>query len=238
LDRTATEEALDQLGRLLATSRLLDVGIRSQQDVDEFMEAFFRGEYDLLNLRLKKDLPGFHTPIGDWELAAEAEDTVYVQDGSRWAGAVSAGVAGVMTRMMGAKYQQFLDTIDAYFHFPVAIAKDSFVEKGEVSLQVRPTAGKIDQAGGLAFGIRNIGNYFVLRVNALEDNLILFEFVNSRRFERHSVARTIKAGQWHRLRVVVDGSRIAGFLNDELPSNTPRPVRRPATSVSGPRRIR
>jgi pyruvate,water dikinase len=216
LDRLSTEEALDQLGRLLATSRLLDVGIRSQQDVDEFMEAFFRGEYDLLNLRLKKDLPGFHTPIGDWELAAEAEDTVYVQDGSRWAGAVSAKVAGVMTRMMGAKYQQFLDTIDAYFHFPLAIAKDSFVEKGEVSLQVKPTAGKIDQAGGLAFGIRNIGNYFVLRVNALEDNLILFEFVNSRRFERQSVARTIKTGQWHRLRVVVDGSRIAGFLNDEL----------------------
>ncbi len=108
LDRSATEEALDQLGRLLATSRLLDVGIRSQQDVDEFMEAFFRGEYDLLNLRSKNELPGFHTPIGDWALAAEAGDTVYVQDGSRWAGVVSAGVSGVMTRMMGAKYQQFL----------------------------------------------------------------------------------------------------------------------------------
>ena len=216
LDRTATEEALDQLGRLLATSRLLDVGIRSQQDVDEFMEAFFRGEYDLLNLRSKKELPGFHTPIGDWELTAEAGDTVYVQDGSRWAGAVSAGVAGVMTRMLGAKYQQFLDTIDAYFHFPVAIAKDSFVEKGEICLQVKPTAGKIDQAGGLAFGIRNIGNYFVLRVNALEDNLILFEFVNNRRFERQSVARTIKADQWHRLRVAVDGSRIAGYVDDQL----------------------
>ena len=216
LDRTATEESLDQLGRLLSTSRLLDVGIRSQQDVDEFMEAFFRGEYDLLNFRLKKELPGFHTPIGDWELAADVGDTVYVQDGSRWAGAVSAGVAGAMTRMLGAKYQQFLDTIDAYFYFPVAIAKDSFVEKGEICLQVKPTAGRIDQAGGLAFGIRNIGNYFVLRVNALEDNLILFEFVNSRRFERQSVAKTIKAGQWHRLRVAVDGSHIAGYLDDQL----------------------
>jgi pyruvate,water dikinase len=215
-DRTGTEEALDHLGRLLATSRLLDVGIRSQQAADEFMEAFFRGEYDLLNLRLKKELPGFHTPVGDWELATEAGDTVYVQDGSRWAGAVSAGVAGVLTRMMGAKYQQFLDTIDAYFHFPVAIAKDSFVEKGEISLQVKPTGGRIDRAGGLAFGIRNIGNYFVFRVNALEDNLILFEFVNNRRFERQSVTRRIPADQWHRLRVLVDGSRIAGCLNDEL----------------------
>jgi pyruvate,water dikinase len=102
-------------------------------------------------------------------------------------------LAGAMTRMMGAKYQQFLDTIDAYFHFPVAIAEDSFVEKGEISLPVEPTDGRIDQAGGLAFGIRNIGNYFVLRVTALEVNLILFEFVNSRRFERQSVARTIKA---------------------------------------------
>jgi pyruvate, water dikinase len=56
----------------------------------------------------------------------------------------------------------------------------------------------------------------VLRVNALEDNLILFEFVNSRRFERQSVSKAIKAGQWYRLRVVIDGRRIAGYLDDEL----------------------
>ena len=45
---------------------------------------------------------------------------------------------------------------------------------------------------------------------------VLFEFVNNRRFERQSVARTIKADQWRRLQVAVDGSRIAGYVDDQL----------------------
>ena len=45
-------------------------------------------------------------------------------------------------------------------------------------------AGKIDQVAGLAFAIRDVGNYFVLRINALEDNFALFEYVNGKRFLR------------------------------------------------------
>ena len=72
---------------------------------------------------------------------------------------------------------------------------------GRISVEVRPVEGLIDQAGGIAFGIQNIGNYFVFRLNSLEDNLILFEYVNSRRVERKSVARTLKAGQWYQLKI-------------------------------------
>jgi len=64
--------------------------------------------------------------------------------------------------MIGAKYQQFLDNIQAYFYFPLAIAKDGFVSNGIISAEVMPVAGLIDQAGGIAFGIQNIGNYFVV----------------------------------------------------------------------------
>ena len=46
-------------------------------------------------------------------------------------------------------------------------------------------SGNVDQAGGLAFGIRNINSYFVLRVNALENNVILFEYVNNKRLTGH-----------------------------------------------------
>ena len=58
-------------------------------------------------------------------------------------------------------------------------------------------AGSVDQAGGLAFGIRNINNYFVLRVNALEDNVILFEYVNNKRLTRATVQKEIKKDQWY-----------------------------------------
>ena len=115
-----------------------------------------------------------------------------IQDGSKWAGRFSLALANRLNRMIGAKYQQFLDNIQAYFYFPLAIAKDGFVSNGMVSAGVMPVAGLIDQAGGIAFGIQNIGNYFVFRLNSLEDNLILFEYVNSRRIERQSVTRPLE----------------------------------------------
>ena len=118
LDRPAQEEALDQLGRLLASSRLLDVGIRSQEDIDRLTEAFFRGEYDYMNMGKAYALPGFYIPEGDWAWKTDSEGARLVQDGSRWASRFSLGLAKRLNRVMGAKYQHFLDNIQAYFYFP------------------------------------------------------------------------------------------------------------------------
>lgn len=46
LDQAATEAALDQLGRLLGTSRLLDMAMNSPQQVDALTDDFFQGRYD------------------------------------------------------------------------------------------------------------------------------------------------------------------------------------------------
>jgi pyruvate,water dikinase len=77
-------------------------------------------------------------------------------------------------------------------------------------------AGSVDQAGGLAFGIRNINNYFVLRINALEDNVILFEYVNNKRLTRATVHKEIKKDQWYLIAVEFSGNTLKGYLDDEL----------------------
>jgi pyruvate,water dikinase len=77
-------------------------------------------------------------------------------------------------------------------------------------------AGSVDQAGGLAFGIRNINNYFVLRVNALEDNVILFEYVNNKRLTRASVHKEIKKDQTYLIAVEFSGHTLKGYLDDGL----------------------
>jgi pyruvate, water dikinase len=214
-DQSAQEQALDQLGRLLASSRLLDVGIRSQEDIDRMAGAFFRSEYDYMNMGKAYALPGFYVPEGDWAWQADTDGMRLTQDGSKWAGRFSLTLANRLNRMIGAKYQQFLDNMQAYFYFPLAIAKDGFVASGMVSAGVKPVAGSIDQAGGIAFGIQNIGNYFVFRLNSLEDNLILFEYVNSRRIERQSVNRPLEAGRWYRLKVHIDDRQLTAFIDDE-----------------------
>jgi pyruvate,water dikinase len=77
-------------------------------------------------------------------------------------------------------------------------------------------AGSIDQAGGLAFGIRNINNYFVFRINALEDNVMLFEYVNGKRLTRANVPREITKDQWYRITVEIKGNTLKGYLDDDL----------------------
>jgi pyruvate,water dikinase len=215
LDRPAQEEALDQLGRLLASSRLLDVGIRSQEDIDRLTEAFFRGEYDYMNMGKAYALPGFYIPEGDWAWQTDSEGARLVQDGSKWASRFSLALAKHLNRVMGAKYQHFLDNIQAYLYFPLAIAKDGHIANGTISAEVRPVGGLIDQAGGIAFGIQNIGNYFVFRLNSLEANLILFEYVNSRRIERQSVERPLKPGRWHQLRLEIVDRHLTASIDGE-----------------------
>ncbi len=215
--RKIMEETLDQLGRLLASSRLLDMAIASPAQVEAMTESFFQGDYDYLSQNTANQVPGFYTPEGDWRFvdAGEGEEML-LQDGSRWAGTIGSGFAGFMGKLMGARYQELLDNVKAYYYFPLAIAKESSVGDAVIAARVKLMAGRIDQAGGLAFGIRNVGNYFVLRINGLENNLILFEYVNNRRFARQAVPVEITANRWYTIRVEISGNRIQGCVDGEL----------------------
>ena len=196
-------ERLDQIGRLLASSRLLDMAITNQEDVDALAADFMAGNYDLLNRRDRIPLEGFYTHLGHWLLIEEKGTACWLADGSRWLGTLSTGVSSLMTKAVGRSYQELLDTIGAYYYFPLAISKSGEVGNGALSLNVKPMHGSIDQAGGLVFGLQDIGNYFVFRINALEDNAMLFEFVNNNRIERARFNLPIARDQWHTLEVVL-----------------------------------
>jgi pyruvate, water dikinase len=179
-------------------------------------ESFFQGKYDILE-KEREDVPkDFHRITGNWITAKPDMEPGVLQDGSDFGSWISTGVSQAMTRLMGKRYQEMLDNIGAYYYFPLAIAKDSNMAEGAAKVKVKPLSGTIDQAGGLAFAIRDWGNYLVFRVNALEDNAILFEFRNGRRIERASVDIPIARGRWHHLRVEMSGHRLLAFLEDRL----------------------
>lgn len=215
-DRTSMETILDQLGRLLAASRLLDMAIPNQDRITALTEGFFKGDYDFLGNAGINSLPNFYTHAGAWKTVEADGKALWLQDGSQWGNALSAGVANLMGRMVGSKYQEFLDNIRAYYYFPIAIARESAVSDAVLHVDVQPVSGSIDQAGGLVFGLMNVGNYFVLRINALEDNFTLFEFVNDRRFQRATVHRKIATGHWYRIQAEISGNTLKGYLDDEL----------------------
>jgi len=214
--RPETEAVLDQLGRLLATSRLLDMAITNQTEIDSMASAFLRGDYDLLAKRKENPLPEFHLAVGDWECVKDEQGMeVARQDGGKWATGLSKGFTSLMGKLSGRKYQHFLDNVEAYFYFPLAVAKGSEMDSGRATLRVKPVAGAIDQAAGLAFAIRTAGTYLVLRINALENNLILFVFKDGRRSELASAHLPVETGKWRELAVEVQGNTVTGFVDEK-----------------------
>jgi hypothetical protein len=88
------------------------------------------------------------------------------------------------------------------------------MSSGRISVRFRALAGREDQAGGIAFAVQPNGDYLILRGNALEDNLILFQFKNGRRSTLKEVSKVpTKSGQWHELRLVVDGNHVTGAMD-------------------------
>jgi pyruvate, water dikinase len=214
-DRPAMEDKLDQLGRLLACSRLLDMALSNEGDIERLTKMFFKEDYDFLSLPRKEKLEGFYIQTGDWKQSLEDGLAVCLQDGSKSGFWMSSGLAGLVGKVMGASLQEFLDNIQAYFYFPLAIAKNSTMADGTITVRVKAIRGSIDRAGGVAFGLKNAGNYFTLRLNALEDNVILFEYVNNKRFQRASVKKKIKSNRWYELKVEIRGKTIRGYIDGE-----------------------
>jgi hypothetical protein len=77
----------------------------------------------------------------------------------------------------------------------------------------KPISGKQDEAGGLIFRVQDKDNYYILRANALEDNVIFFTYVGARRSELKGANGKVTPNTWHELRVEVRGTTFLGFLD-------------------------
>ena len=84
-----------KLGRLLASTRLLDMALTRPEDVDRLARLFFEEDYDFLSRDRRDRLTGFYIQEGDWELR-EIEGPVYLQDGSRAGFQISTGMAKML----------------------------------------------------------------------------------------------------------------------------------------------
>jgi hypothetical protein len=101
--------------------------------------------------------------------------------------------------------QTSADTTD--YRFPLAIYKP--LSAGNVSITVRfkAVAGKVDQAGGIAVRLRDADNYYVVRANALEDNVRFYRVVKGRREQLEGANLKVTANEWHQLGLRAEGDR-------------------------------
>ena len=83
----------------------------------------------------------------------------------------------------------------------------------DVSVRFRALAGKVDQAAGLAVRVKDARNYYVVRANALEDNVRLYVVLDGDR--RQFAGKNIKVASqdWHTLKLRAVGDRFSVFFD-------------------------
>ena len=99
--------------------------------------------------------------------------------------------------------------------FPVLIADKEDYADVDVSVKGKAISGKVDQAIGLVFRFRDPQSYYVVRANALENNVRLYKMVNGRRKQFAGAEVQVTSGQWHTLRVVARGDHIVCYFDGQ-----------------------
>jgi hypothetical protein len=91
-----------------------------------------------------------------------------------------------------------------------------------VSVRFKPVRGAVDRAAGLVWRYRDPDNYYVVRANALEGNVVLYKVADGKRSDldprgaglfTYGKKAEVPSEAWSTLRVVAQGSVFRVFLN-------------------------
>jgi hypothetical protein len=105
---------------------------------------------------------------------------------------------------------------------PLAILNERDVKDGDLSVKVKPVAGKEDRAGGLVFRYRDPDNYYVVGANALENSIMLYKVVDGKRTalatrgtrpKSYGVTHPVPVNQWSVLKVQFQGPKFSVYFN-------------------------
>lgn len=108
--------------------------------------------------------------------------------------------------------------------FPLAIWDGASVKDGMVSVKFKTVSGSVDQGAGLVWRYRDPGNYYIVRANALEDNVVLYKVQNGERVSlapkgavsnAYGVKHKIPKQRWTTLSVEFHGSLFSVSLDGQ-----------------------
>ena len=108
--------------------------------------------------------------------------------------------------------------------FPLAIYDKVSLKDGTLSVKFKTISGKIDQAAGLVWRYRDPANYYIVRANALENNVVLYKVENGERVSlaprnapsrSYGVKHPVPKQVWSKLSVEFSGKLFTVRFNDE-----------------------
>ena len=102
------------------------------------------------------------------------------------------------------------------------IVRDDFIARDvDVSVKFKTLSGNVDASGGLVFRYQDKGNYYVVRANSLEGNVVAYKTENGKRSSigvrskgnAYGVKADVPHKKWNTLRVIARGLVFEVILN-------------------------
>ncbi len=106
--------------------------------------------------------------------------------------------------------------------FPLAIFDKASFADGSLSVKFKSVSGSVDQAAGLVWRYRNPDNYYIVRANALEDNVVLYKVDGGKRVSlapkgtpsnTYGIKHRVPKNTWCTLKVTFQGKSFAVFFD-------------------------
>ena len=100
--------------------------------------------------------------------------------------------------------------------FNLCICSDVNLQDLSLHVAFKAVSGEIDQGGGPVWRYHDANNYYIARVNPLEDNFRVYKVVDGKRTQLATADVKVPMDQWHRIHISQRGDRIRCFLDDKL----------------------
>jgi hypothetical protein len=100
--------------------------------------------------------------------------------------------------------------------FNLCVADDTRFTDIDISVRFKAVAGKLDQGGGLVWRYSDANNYYLARMNPLEDNFRVYKVEGGKRTQFATADVKVPTGSWYALRVVQAGDSIKCYLDGKL----------------------
>jgi Domain of Unknown Function (DUF1080) len=109
------------------------------------------------------------------------------------------------------------------YRFPLCVLDGVTAKDADISVKFKPVSGKKDQAAGIVWRYRDNDNYYIVRANALENNVVLYKVQNGKREDlplkgdgrTYGKKATVPKNQWSELRVAAKGNLFTVWLNGQ-----------------------
>jgi hypothetical protein len=98
--------------------------------------------------------------------------------------------------------------------FNLCVIEDGKYKDVEVSVAFKAVAGKNDQGGGIVWRYQDADNYYLARMNPLEDNYRVYKVTSGKRTQLETKeGLKVPAGEWHTLTIHQKGDQIECHLD-------------------------